>query len=51
MTLLTPHGDKLVALLRNDKLPETDRARIEEAFARYRSGLTLFREYTPAVAA
>lgn len=39
MTLPTPHGDKLDALLQNDKLPKGDRARIEKAVKRYRSWL------------
>jgi hypothetical protein len=36
MTLPTPHGDKLEALRDNEKLPERDRQRIEEAIHRYR---------------
>ncbi len=39
MTLPTPHGDKLQALLRNDKLPIGDRKRIEKATARYQAWL------------
>ena len=35
MTLPTPHLDKLRALLENDKLPVEDRARIDEAIAKY----------------
>ena len=30
MTIPTPHGDKLDALLRNDKLPEVDRSGVEK---------------------
>ena len=37
--LPTPHGDKLEALLRNDKLPRGDRAHIERAIVRYRKWL------------
>ena len=37
MTLPTPHGDKLAALLRNDKLPEADRSRIKQAIKRYKA--------------
>lgn len=33
--LPTPHGDKLVALLENVKLPEEDSARVQHAFERY----------------
>lgn len=33
--LPTPHFDKLNALLRNPRLPETDRSRVEEAIKRY----------------
>jgi hypothetical protein len=39
MTLPTPHGDKLKALLQNDKLPNGDRKRIEKAITRYRTWL------------
>lgn len=39
MTLPTPHGDKLDALLQNDKLPNGDRARIGKAVKRYRAWL------------
>jgi hypothetical protein len=39
MNLPTPHGDKLDALARNDKLPDGDRERIARAVVRYRSWL------------
>jgi Bpu10I restriction endonuclease. len=39
MTLPTPHGDKLQALLQNDKLPNGDRKRIEKAVSRYQAWL------------
>ena len=39
MPLPTPHGDKLQALLQNDKLPNSDRERIKEALARYQEWL------------
>lgn len=39
MTLPTPHGDKLQALLQNDKLPNGDRKRIEKAVGRYQTWL------------
>jgi hypothetical protein len=39
VTLPTPHGDKLEALLQNDKLPNGDRAGIEQAVERYRAWL------------
>lgn len=35
MTLPTPHGDKLEALLQNAKLPHGDRVRIQQAVKRY----------------
>ena len=35
MTLPAPHGDKLAALLQNDKLPTADRKRIEKAVKEY----------------
>ena len=37
--LPTPHGDKLNALLENEKLPETDRPRILEAVTLYKKWL------------
>ncbi len=42
MTLLTPHGDKLEALLQNNKLPDGDRNQIRRAIKRYRKWLTSF---------
>ncbi len=39
MSIPTAHGDKLDALLRNDKLPSGDRRRIEQAIDRYRGWL------------
>ena len=39
MTLPTPHGDKLRALLQNDKLPNGDRKRIDKAVDRYQAWL------------
>jgi hypothetical protein len=36
VTLPTPHGDKLEALLQNEKLPAADHERIERAVVRYR---------------
>ncbi|HQQ00382.1 MAG TPA: Bpu10I family restriction endonuclease [bacterium] len=39
MTLPTPHGDKLQALLQNDKLPNGDRVRIKRAVSRYQAWL------------
>jgi hypothetical protein len=39
MTLPTPHGDKLTALLQNDKLPSADSARIKKAIKRYHAWL------------
>ncbi len=39
MSMPTPHGDKLDALLRNDKLPTPDHERIEQAIGRYRAWL------------
>ena len=35
MTLPTPHFEKLVATLANEKLPEIDKPRLESAIARY----------------
>ena len=35
MTYPTPHGDKLRALVRNDKLPESDRPGVDAAIMRY----------------
>ena len=37
--LPTPHGDKLNALLENEKLPESDRPNILEALTRYKEWL------------
>jgi hypothetical protein len=37
--LPTPHGDKLRALVENEKLPTEDRPRVEEAIARYEEWL------------
>ena len=39
MILPAPHGDKLDALLKNDKLPTSDRRRTEELVKRYRTWL------------
>jgi len=39
MTLPTPHGDKLQALLQNDKLPDGDRERVQAAVDRHRTWL------------
>jgi hypothetical protein len=39
MTLPTPHGDKLNALLRNNKLPKGDGERIERAVTQYQRWL------------
>ena len=39
MPYSTPHGDKLQALLGNEKLPEEDRARVEDAVDRYNQWL------------
>ena len=33
-----PHGDKLRALVQNEKLPVKDRPRVEQAVARYEAG-------------
>jgi len=37
MTLPTPHGDKLEALLRNEKLPSGDRRVVKRAIKRYKA--------------
>jgi hypothetical protein len=37
MTLPTPHGDKLHALLQNEKLPARDRRRVEKAIEKYKA--------------
>ena len=39
MTGATPHGDKLQALLANQKLPKADLPRVRHAIARYREWL------------
>jgi len=39
IALPTPHGDKLRALLENDKLPQNDAKRIETATSRYQTWL------------
>ncbi len=39
--LPTPHGDKLRALSRNEKLPETDGPRLQEAIQRYEEWIRL----------
>ena len=33
--LPTPHGDKLTALLDNEKLPKNDKPRLQQAIQRY----------------
>jgi hypothetical protein len=40
MSLPTPHFEKLVATLANDKLPASDRPRIEQAIDRYREWIS-----------
>lgn len=40
----TPHGDKLNALSRNEKLPESDRPKLQEAIQRYEEWIRLLRE-------
>ena len=40
LTLPTPHGDKLVALLSNQKLPKSDASRVERAVKRYMCWIT-----------
>ena len=40
MSYPTPHGDKLQALLRNDKLPEDDQIRVRAAIDRYEAWIT-----------
>ncbi len=40
VTLPTPHGDKLVALLKNQKLPKDDVWRVEEAIRHYSNWLS-----------
>jgi len=42
--LPSPHGDKLQALLLNDKLPREDLPRVKEAFERYREWLQELRD-------
>ena len=37
--LPTPHGDKLNALLENEKLPATDRRRVSDAISEYEGWL------------
>ena len=44
--LPTPHGDKLNALLENEKLPETDRPRILEAVTRYKEWVEKLKSVT-----
>jgi len=43
MTLPTPHGDKLEALLRNEKLPSGDRPLIKRAIKRYKAWIQAMR--------
>ncbi len=40
MDLPSPHGDKLKALLNNDKLPSSDHARVRETVAKYNTWLS-----------
>ena len=40
MSYPTPHGDKLQALLRNDKLPANDQIRVRAAIDRYEAWIT-----------
>lgn len=42
----TPHLDKLVALLANEKLPESDRLRVEAAIVRYKEWITAIENVT-----
>ena len=44
MSYATPHGDKLRALLGNDKLPEDDRLRVYSAVKRYEEWVAEIRE-------
>ena len=44
VSLPTPHGDKLSALSRNEKLPESDRPRLQEAILRYEDWIRLLGE-------
>ncbi len=39
-TLPTPHGDKLTALLENEKLPESDKQAVRETLNRYKKWLS-----------
>ena len=44
--LPTPHGNKLNALLENEKLPETDQPRILEAVTRYKEWIEKLKSVT-----
>ena len=44
MSYSTPHGDKLRALLKNDKLPEDDRLRVGAAINRYEAWIAEIKE-------
>ena len=44
MTLPTPHGDKLIALLQNEKLPSGDRVNLQQSLERYRLWLTSLKQ-------
>lgn len=44
--LSTPHGDKLNALLENEKLPESDRPNILEALTLYKEWLKKLKSVT-----
>ncbi len=43
MIMPTPHGDKLKALLQNEKLPNSDRTRIDKALERYHDWIEALR--------
>ncbi len=43
MIMPTSHGDKLKALLQNEKLPNSDRTRIDKALERYHDWIEALR--------
>lgn len=48
LQLPTPHYDKLMACLRNEKLPSGDRDRVEEAIEQYRQWIQALESVEPA---
>lgn len=48
MTYPTPHFEKLTSVLENDKLPESDKPKLEEAVKQYRIWIANLEKSTKA---